>query len=150
MQMASDIPAVLLAPCGITCAVCYVFLRKKKACLGCRGQDISKPEHCQKCKIKDCALGQGIDFCSDCQSYPCAIIRRLDRRYRQKYQVSLIENALRLKTAGPEQYLREERERWTCFNCGGVISLHDRICSECGKLEEGPERRPSDEESIWR
>jgi transposase len=29
--------------------------------------------------------------------------------------------------------LSEEKEKWTCSNCGGIISLHDRACSECGK-----------------
>jgi hypothetical protein len=133
MKMAEEISATMLAPCGINCGVCYVYLRKKKPCLGCRGQEDAKPEHCRKCKIKDCALGQGIDFCFDCTSFPCVTIKRLDKSYRQRYRVSLIANAIRLKTVGAQQYLGEEREKWTCAECGGVISLHDRACSECGK-----------------
>jgi hypothetical protein len=133
MKMAEEMPTTMLAPCGINCRVCYVYLRKKKPCLGCRGQDDAKPEHCRKCKIKDCALGQSIDFCFDCTSFPCVTIKRLDKNYRQRYQVSLIANAIRLKTVGAQQYLREEREKWTCAECGGVISLHDHACSECGK-----------------
>jgi hypothetical protein len=123
----------MLAPCGMNCGVCYVHLKKKKPCLGCWGQDDSKPEHCRKCKIKTCASGQGIDFCFNCSTFPCAIIKRLDKSYRQRYQVSLIDNALRLKTVGAKQFLNEEREKWTCADCGGVVSLHDRVCSECGK-----------------
>jgi len=61
------------------------------------------------------------------------VIKRLDKSYRQRYQVSLIENALRLETIGARQFMIEEREKWTCPACGGVISLHDRVCSECGK-----------------
>jgi hypothetical protein len=34
---------------------------------------------------------------------------------------------------GAEQYLLEEKQKWTCTQCGGVISLHDRLCSECGR-----------------
>jgi predicted ATP-dependent serine protease len=30
--------------------------------------------------------------------------------------------------------LREEKLKWTCAHCGGVISLHDGYCSEC-KME---------------
>ena len=133
MRMYANIPAHMLAPCGITCAVCYVHLKKKKPCLGCRSQDASKPEHCRKCKIKDCATRQGVDFCFECSSFPCITIKRLDQSYRQRYQVSLIENALRLKTAGAQQHLLEEKEKWTCSHCGGILSLHDRICSECGE-----------------
>ncbi|MBL8101969.1 MAG: DUF3795 domain-containing protein, partial [Anaerolineales bacterium] len=56
----------MLAPCGMTCAVCYVHLKKRNPCMGCRGQDVNKPEHCRKCKIKDCVISQGIDFCFEC------------------------------------------------------------------------------------
>ena len=130
--MVAKIPTTMLAPCGITCAVCYVHLRQKKPCLGCQGRDASKPEHCRKCKIKDCATSQGLDFCFECPTFSCATIKWLDKSYRQRYQVSLIENAVRIRTVGAEQHLREENEKWTCAQCGGVVSLHDRACSECG------------------
>lgn len=133
MKIYTAIPANMLAPCGITCAVCYVHLKKKKPCLGCRGQDASKPEHCRKCEIKDCTIDRGIKFCFECPAFPCAIIKRLDKSYRHRYQVSLIENGMRIKIVGTKQYLLEEKEKWTCPDCGGIISLHDRICSECGK-----------------
>jgi hypothetical protein len=133
MKMTDAIPVTLIAPCGMNCAVCYVYLRKKKPCLGCRGQDEAKPDHCRQCKIKDCASGQGVDFCFNCPTFPCPVIKRLDKSYRQRYQISLIENALRLETIGARQYLIEEKEKWTCPACGGAISLHDRVCSECGR-----------------
>jgi len=135
MKMARVMTATLLAPCGMNCGVCYAHLRKKKPCLGCHGEDDAKPEHCRKCKIKDCATGQGLAFCFECSSFPCAIIKRLDESYRQRYEVSLIDNALRLKAVGAKRYMREDREKWSCNECGGVISLHDRICSECGKVQ---------------
>ena len=133
MKMTGEIAETMLAPCGIDCGVCYVHLKNKKPCLGCWGQDDSKPQHCRQCKIKVCAMEQGIDFCSSCSSFPCAIIKRLDKSYRQRYQVSLVDNALRQKRVGAKQHLSEEREKWMCVDCGGVISLHDRVCSECGK-----------------
>jgi hypothetical protein len=110
-----------------------VHLKKKKPCPGCRGQDASKPEHCRKCKLKDCATGQGLEFCFECSTFPCATIKRLDKSYRQRYQVSLIENAMRLKMVGIKQHLHEEKEKWSCSHCSGIISLHDGVCSECGK-----------------
>jgi hypothetical protein len=132
MKTESKIPVDMLAPCGITCAVCYVYLRKKKPCLGCRGQDVGKPEHCRQCKIKDCVASRGIDFCFECSSFPCLTIKSLDKSYRQRYRVSLIENGIRIKTVGAEQHLLEEKKKWACTQCGGVISLHDRACIECG------------------
>lgn len=80
-------------------------------------------------------MGQGIHFCYDCSSFPCNVIKRLDKSYQQRYQVSLIEGAMRLKAVGAHQYLREESEKWQCDDCGGVISLHDRMCSICRKIK---------------
>src|SRR5512145_1677984 len=94
--------ASLIAPCGMNCGVCYVHLKKKNPCQGCRGQVASKPEHCRKCALKDCAQTKGIDFCSDCLSFPCAILKRMDKSYRLRYQVSLIESAIQRKTLGAE------------------------------------------------
>jgi hypothetical protein len=133
MKMAEAIPATLLAPCGVNCYVCYVYLRKKKPCLGCHGVDANKPNHCRNCKIKDCAKERGVDFCFDCADFPCKIIKRMDKSYRQRYQVSLIENATLIKSNGAEAFLLAEKAKWSCAHCDGVVSLHDQICSECGE-----------------
>jgi len=115
------------------CTVCYAHLRRRKPCPGCRGQDDAKPAHCRTCHHKECAAEKGIDFCVDCPDFPCIRIRRLDKSYRQRYGVSLIEMTTRMKNVGAVAYLREQRAKWTCTDCGGVISLHDWTCSECGK-----------------
>ncbi len=130
----------MLAPCGMTCSVCYVHLKQRKPCTGCRGRDKGKPEHCRKCEIRDCTANHQINFCFECSSFPCATIKRLDKSYRQRYQVSLVENALRLKTIGMDPYLLEEQIKWTCTHCGGVISLHDQACSECGEKMQQKEQ----------
>jgi hypothetical protein len=133
MKMDKEISVIMIAPCGMNCQVCYVHLKKKKPCQGCRGQDEAKPEHCRKCKIKVCAFGLGIDYCIQCPSFPCAVVKRLDKSYRQRYQESLVDNAIRLSNLGANCFLHEEREKWLCRVCGGIVSLHDRVCSECGK-----------------
>jgi hypothetical protein len=132
MKVDDDIPTTMLAPCGMNCMVCYAHLRKKRPCGGCRGQENSQPNHCRKCSKRDCAVSQGINFCFECPSFPCEAIKRLDKSYRQRYQVSLIENGIRIKTVGTRQHLMEEKEKWTCPTCGGIVCIHDRICSECG------------------
>ncbi|HZW02630.1 MAG TPA: DUF3795 domain-containing protein [Anaerolineaceae bacterium] len=133
MKMVEEIPAAMIAPCGITCQACYAHLRKKKPCPGCRSTQADKPAYCQRCKIRACAGGRGLDFCSSCPSFPCALIKNIDKRYRTRYQTGLIANLVRLQSAGAPQYLAEEMARWACPHCGGVISLHERVCSECGK-----------------
>lgn len=132
MKMPDVLPEKMYAPCGINCTVCYVHLRKKNACLGCWAQDLTKPEHCRKCKIKSCAAEQGVGSCAKCSTFPCPLIMRLDKSYRQRYQVSLIADAIRRK-GDVQEAMREERDTWTCRSCSGIISLHDRVCSECGR-----------------
>ena len=34
---------------------------------------------------------------------------------------------------GIEKFLQREKVRWTCSDCGGVISVHDGLCYGCGK-----------------
>lgn len=137
MQMPDVIDPNLLAPCGMNCLVCYVHLKKKKPCQGCRAADESQPGHCRVCKIKICAGEHGMAFCSDCPDFPCAVIKRLDRSYRQRYAVSLVENARRREEVGMEAFLKEEKARWICAACGGVVSLHDRVCAVCGEKMVG-------------
>lgn len=122
----------LIAPCGICCHVCYVFLRQRNPCGGCRDASGNQPNHCRQCKIRDCVDARGLTGCFECDSMPCPLITRLDRSYRQRYQVSLIDNLNTLATTGAKSFLSVEKERWVCTACGGVVSLHDRECSECG------------------
>lgn len=133
MKMVEKMDPGMLATCGINCTVCYVHLKKKKPCPGCNRQEEDKPQSCRKCAIKECAAARGLSFCYACSAFPCARMKRLDKSYRQRYRVSLVENAKRLESIGAEPYLAEEQVRWACTACGGIISLHDRICSECGK-----------------
>ncbi|MDR0981516.1 MAG: hypothetical protein LBL85_07110 [Methanocalculaceae archaeon] len=50
--------------------------------------------------------------------------------------MSLVAFGVRAKGIGAENFLAEELPKWTC-NCGGIISLHDGVCSECGKKLQG-------------
>lgn len=133
-----DIFITMVAPCGMNCAVCYAHLRKKKTCPGCRGQEESQPAYCRRCRIRECVLSRGLDFCFECSSFPCPPVKQMDKRYRQRYHVSLIENGIRLKTGGADHFVGEEKQKWTCTHCGGAICLHDRLCSACGKKMEEP------------
>lgn len=136
MKVKTKTPIPLLAPCGMNCSVCYAHLRKKNTCQGCRGEEEYQPAYCRRCKIRNCAVSRGIDFCFVCESFPCTNIKQIDKRYRLRYHVSLIENVIRIQSVGIEQFLSEEKQKWMCAQCGGVVSLHDRICSACGKEVE--------------
>jgi hypothetical protein len=137
MKMDPEIAESMIAPCGITCYACYAHLRRKKPCIGCQAPNSEeKPAYCRSCAMKSCAHSQGLKFCFECPTFPCVRIKKLDKRYRLGYQINLIENGLRMKEIGLPQYLQEERLKWTCPACGGVISLHARTCSECGQAPQ--------------
>lgn len=131
--MPNKIDKNMFAPCGMNCMVCYVHLKKKKPCSGCLSNGIEKPERCKLCKIKKCTQDKGFTYCYECDEFPCKIIKNLDKSYQQRYQVSLITNSTYVKEKGTESFFREEMKRWTCKKCAGVISLHDKECSVCGK-----------------
>ena len=98
--------------------------------------DETLPKHCRECRIKDCAKNKNVEYCFRCEEYPCKWIKNLDKSYKQRYNTSLIENGLFIKDIGMKQFLKKEKEKWTCSNCDGVISLHDRFCSECKQFIE--------------
>ncbi|MBC5706417.1 DUF3795 domain-containing protein [Hungatella sp. L12] len=137
MKMPEAIGSQMFAPCGMNCMVCFTHCSTKKACGGCLGNDESKPGHCRTCLRKNCAAERELSYCYECSDFPCRRIRDLDRSYRKRYGVSLIEQSLFVKENGMELFLRNERKRYTCTACGGVISLHDHQCSECGRVTSG-------------
>lgn len=94
MKMPTEkIDTAMFAPCGMNCLVCYKHCYHKKPCAGCLNSDIGKPEHCRKCKIKDCIKGKGLSYCFECTDYPCKLIKNLEKSYNKRYQTSLMTNS---------------------------------------------------------
>ena len=126
----SDFTENLLAPCGMNCAVCYKHLGKNP-CGGCRMESTSKPEHCRACTIKQCANDNNFRFCAECNNFPCKRIKSLDKSYRVRYGVSLIEFGKMIQSRDIGDFLQKQSKQYTCSACKGTISLHDGICSDC-------------------
>ena len=38
----------------------------------------------------------------------------------------------RIKTMGIGRMMAEDREKWLCPECGGVVKFQTKTCSECG------------------
>jgi len=123
----------LIAPCGMNCGICLAYLRDKNICHGCWAEDENKRNSCTKCSIKNCELLQKTDskFCYECSKFPCARLKQLDKRYRLKYKMSMIENLLYIKKFGLANFEKKEATRWKCDTCGGIICVHRGICLEC-------------------
>ena len=125
----------LIAPCGMNYGICRAYLREKNKCTGCRGADIGKPVTRVKCRIKNCVIFQKdkSKFCFECEDFPCDNLEHLDKRYRTKYNMSMIENLNDIKKNGILWFLVSEKNRWECPACGGVICCHNGICFNCRK-----------------
>jgi hypothetical protein len=125
----------LVAPCGMNCGICMAYLREKNKCPGCRAADVKKPVTRVRCKIKTCKNFRttSAKFCFACGNFPCDRLKHLDKRYRTKYAMSMIENLENIKSAGVRKFLKNEDMRWTCSRCDGTICVHKGYCIECGK-----------------
>ena len=133
MKMPEQIGPILFAPCGMNCLVCYKYCCSNRPCAGCLGGERGKPAHCRTCAIKDCAAARGLSHCHGCDEFPCKAIKRLDKNYRTRYGMSLLQNSLFAKEHGTAALLERHKREFACPVCNGVISLHDARCSQCQK-----------------
>ena len=129
---------ILIAPCGMNCGICSNYLamkhdlRKirimKSYCSGCR----PRGKNCTFMRRSCDLIGKGkIQFCYECSVFPCQRLKRLDKRYRTKYHMSMIENLKFIDEQGMAKFLNNEQEKWRCPECGGVICCHNGICYSC-------------------
>ena len=128
----------LIATCGINCHLCVSYQFRKNNlnkqgfnrsyCPGC----IPRGENCThiggKCEITKNGKAR---FCFECNSYPCKILKALDKRYRTKYRMSMIENLDFIRKNCLNDFLKKEEKKWKCPECGGVICCHNGLCLEC-------------------
>ena len=130
----ASITAKSIAPCGMNCGICLARLREKNVCPGCNADDTSKPKTRKHCQIKNCEelRTHGHQFCFECAKFPCTRLRNLDKRYRTKYGMSMIDNLESLREVGLDRFVAMERSGWSCQGCGGVICVHRDDCMFCG------------------
>ncbi len=128
------IPTSMIAPCGMNCRLCLAYTRDKNVCPGCRGDDSNKSKYCITCIIKNCEKIEkdGAKYCFSCERYPCTRLKQLDKRYRTKYSMSMIENLNYINKFGIREFIRNEKEKWTCPECGEIICVHRPQCLLCG------------------
>jgi hypothetical protein len=112
----------LIAPCGMNCGLCLMHLREKNKCPGCfSGRKVNG--RCIKCPIKLCKDRRG-EYCFDCDKFPCERLKRLDKRYKERYKMSEIENLKIIKEKGIKSFLAEENKKW--INPCGIYCVHDK------------------------
>ena len=125
----------LIAACGMNCAICKAFSRKRNPCPGCRLIDQKSAKNRLHCIVRDCNILKEKNwmFCSDkCDEYPCKRLKALDKRYRTKYHMSMLENLEYIQKSGIEKFLEKEDKKWRCPQCGRIVTCHGGMCLTCG------------------
>lgn len=112
----------LIAPCGMNCGLCLAYLRDKNKCPGCMsGRKVNG--RCINCAIKLCKKRTG-DYCFSCDAFPCDRLIRLDKRYREKYEMSMVDNLETIKNKGLDYLIKQEQKKW--INSQGTYCVHDK------------------------
>ena len=112
--MKKTIQHKLIAPCGMNCHLCIGYLREKNRCPGCNNIDFKSRSHV-KCIIRNCPILQQNkwEYCSSkCAKYPCTRLKNLDKRYRSKYGMSMIENLNYIEDNGIKDFIKQEEQKW--------------------------------------
>ncbi|MDI3536098.1 MAG: hypothetical protein PWP16_808 [Eubacteriaceae bacterium] len=128
----------MIAPCGMNCSLCFSYqitkyeLNKKgfkrKTCDGCLPRSKNCLHMGDRCQL----LKNGkVRFCFECPEYPCKRLKNLDKRYRLKYHMSMIENLESISKLGVKAFIKSETPKWSCPKCGEMICCHNGLCLSC-------------------
>ena len=144
----------LIAPCGMNCGLCSGYLALKhdlKAkgirmpyCIGCRPRD----KQCSFIKKRcDLVLTGKVEYCYECNDFPCERLKHLEKRYRTNFRMSMIDNLEFIRDNGINDFLEQEHNKWQCSKCGGVICCHNGFCFGCDleKLKQKKQKYRWDE-----
>jgi len=128
----------LIAPCGMNCALCAGYLPDRNdlrgkgvkiiSFAGCRSRNKKYGFLKKKCGI----LSKGeLTFCHECNSFPCERLKTIDKRYRARYRMSMIENLEFIRENGLDRFIEDQKKKWKCQRCGELISCHNGLCFKC-------------------
>jgi len=130
--------AEMIAPCGMNCKICLGYFgytttgkKRKMKCTGCKptGKSCAHlKKHCKNKKIYE------IYYCFECSDFPCEQLQKLDKKYRKRYDMSMIKNLEYIRDNGMKKFLRKQEKKYQCPECGGVICVHDRKCYSCNSI----------------
>jgi hypothetical protein len=137
----------LVAVCGLFCPACWVHIaqreslekRKKIAesfrvpvealkCDGCRAKHRSA--YCNTCKMSACAEEKGLEFCIECEEYPCDPLKEFQAG--KPHRIELWQNQSRIKEVGYEKWFEEMLQHYSCAKCGTINSAYNVACRDCG------------------
>ncbi len=157
MSTASDslasTPPAKAAVCGLFCSACTFYIgthedparidrmaatfgvsREVLLCDGCRGD--RRLYYCRDCYMPICAADRGLSFCGECPDCPCSELEAFvqERPHRADIHADLA----RIHEIGPDAWLAEATEKYSCPACGTLNSAYDLMCRKCGHDPASP------------
>ena len=76
-----------------------------------------------------------------CAIYPCKRLKALDKRYRTRYHMSMLENLAFIQKNGLEEFIRQQNERYRCSRCGKLRTVHQEFCIYCAAMEKARKKK---------
>lgn len=135
------------AYCGLYCGACEIINAETEQdkervakmwgsspdqvnCRGCKTDTLFI--HCGKCKIRNCALGRGVEFCFECDDYPCNIYEEGKGIVEQlPHLKAMVVNQKHIKDNGLEKWLDDQKAKWACPQCGAIFAWYTQVCKNC-------------------
>jgi hypothetical protein len=138
----------LSAVCGLFCPSCTLFIGTKEdplrlkaiaeryqmpteawECEGCRSE--KRSYYCKNiCKMVACAADKGLEFCGECDEYPCDELQKFQAE--RPHRIELWESQKRIAEIGFSEWFNEMEGHYSCPKCQTINSAYDRVCRDCG------------------
>lgn len=111
-------------PCGIYCGACGTT-----DCYGCHSDKVD--EYVLNCFFRKCAKEKHVEFCCDCEDYPCTYLYEFMTDEWPHHWT--IKSSLQfIKKHGKEKWLKDQKIEWSCLNCHARTAWYQKQC-ECGQ-----------------
>jgi hypothetical protein len=131
-------PIEMLSYCGLYCGACPSY--NIGTCLGCRSEDKNQKRTSKwGCKIRKCCINEKeVSYCGECSEFTCSKLskklldpHREDPRYNYRFEIP--DNIKEINAQGYEQWIKAQKEKWRCDQCGAPIVFYKYNCIECEK-----------------
>ncbi|MFC2071339.1 DUF3795 domain-containing protein [Chloroflexota bacterium] len=83
-------------------------------CSGCKSDDLFF--NCEQCKMRPCAKSKGLEFCIECNEYPCIYYHEGKQVVEQlpylSHMKAIVKNLRDIKGYGIERWLDIQKTKW--------------------------------------
>ncbi|MRR18183.1 MAG: DUF3795 domain-containing protein [Deltaproteobacteria bacterium] len=139
------------AYCGIYCGACSIAMsgetgrtdgfaaclggvpKEDLSCGGCKSGTVYAG--CSTCNIRRCAREKDLEHCIDCAQYPCKIYSSWQSaaKFLVPHSRDAVPSLETIRRDGVASWLRAQRKRWSCPDCGAPFSWYAPTCYTCGR-----------------